>query len=837
MRLSNILERALALHEAGRLDEAESLYRDVLAAEPAHPDALHYLGLAANDRGKPEAAIALIRRAIDQRPDRATYHLNLGNLLEAQGSVEAALAAYREAARLEPGATDAHFNVGLARLKLSRPTEAETSFRRVAELAPDDAGAYLNLGHALRDQARWDDALTAYARARELRPGWIPAVNGWAYASRAAGYAAQACDAYRESLAKQPNDPVVLNNFGNALGDLGDRLGARDCYRRGIALAPERAEMHLNLARTHRDVGEVDLALRACRRAIALDSGLPGAWSTLASLIARLQPQRPNPGLDPGPDPDPGGLLPGLDSDSDWGLEQEIIHCLQCDEVEPQSVARVAGEQIRRKHGLDARMAGSSNACRGLANACGGLATDHTPGRGLVDALATDTLLLTLLRVAINVDAGLERVLVGLRRVLLDPPSRTGGAGRSPVALMGALALQCFANEFVYTVTDGERQRANALRERLAACDPAALDPTDADTRLCLLRVALFYPLSEIDSIEPLRQVVDERWGPDVAPVIARALREPLAERALRDDVAALAPLADPVSRRVAVQYEENPYPRWLRIPNDSQVGIGLSLRRRFPGFAPPDWLNAPPTALVAGCGTGYEPIELALREPRCRITGLDLSRTSLAYATRRAAEHQLSNLQFVHGDILDLDALAEVFSFISASGVLHHMQEPLVGWQRLVDRLRVGGVMRIGLYSRIARRAIAVAREQISRDRLSPTAADIRGFRQRLLDGELSPGLGELSRSLDFYTLSGCRDLLFHVEEHDFDLSEIADCLQRLGLRFLGFEHPEPGVDERYARSFPTDPSRTSLANWARFEATNPATFVAMYRFWCQKI
>ena len=818
IRSSNILERALALHEAGQLDEAESLYRDVLAAEPAHPDALHYLGLVANDRGKPEAAIELIRRAIDQRSDRATYHLNLGNLLEAQGAVEAALAAYREAARLEPGATDAHFNVGLACLKLSRPTEAETSFRRVVELAPDDAGAYLNLGHTLRDQARWGDALTAYARARELRPGWIPAVNGWAYASRAAGYAAQACNAYRESLAKQPNDPVVLNNLGNALGDLGDRLGARDCYRRGIALAPERAELHLNLALTHRDVGEAELALRACRRAIALDSGLPGAWSTLASLIARLQPQRPNPGLDPGPDP---GLLPGLDSDPDGGLEQEIIHCLQCDEVEPQSVARVAGEQIRRKYGLDARMANPS--------------ADYT--RELVDALATDTLLLTLLRVAINVDAGLERVLIGLRRVLLDPPSRTGGAGRSRFALMGALALQCFANEFVYTATPGERQRVEALREWLVACDPSGLDPADEDTRLRLLRVALFYPLSEIESIEPLRQVGDERWGPDVAPVIARALREPLAERALRDNVAALAPLVDPVSRRVALQYEENPYPRWLRIPNDIRVGIGLSLRRRFPGFSPPDWLNAPPTALVAGCGTGYEPIELALREPRCRITGLDLSRTSLAYATRRAAEHQLSNLQFVHGDILDLDALAEAFSLISASGVLHHMQEPLVGWQRLADRLRVGGVMRIGLYSRIARRSIAVAREQISRDRLSPTAADIRGFRQRLLDGELSPGLGELSRSLDFYTLSGCRDLLFHVEEHDFDLSEIADCLQRLGLRFLGFEHPEPGVDERYARLFPTDPSRTSLANWARFEAANPATFVAMYRFWCQKI
>ena len=103
------------------------------------------------------------------------------------------------------------------------------------------------------------------------------------------------------------------------------------------------------------------------------------------------------------------------------------------------------------------------------------------------------------------------------------------------------------------------------------------------------------------------------------------------------------------------------------------------------------------------------------------------------------------------------------------------------------------------------------------------------------MLRGELSTGLG-LSGSPDFYTLSACRDLLFHTEEHDFDLDEIASCLERLGLRFIGFEHAAPGVDEHYSRLFPDDPSRTSLASWARFEAAHPGTFVAMYSFWCQK-
>ena len=295
----------------------------------------------------------------------------------------------------------------------------------------------------------------------------------------------------------------------------------------------------------------------------------------------------------------------------------------------------------------------------------------------------------------------------------------------------------------------------------------------------------MYCPLWTLDSLRALREIPAARWGPELGAVVSRALCEPLEERELQTAFSSLGEIRDGVSKRVAQQYEQSPYPRWVRIGTPERTSLGVSLRRRFPHLRASPGLGAGTKALIVGCGTGYEPIQLALREPQWEIIALDLSRASLAYGRRRAGELGISNLEFLHADVLDLPRLESRFELVSASGVLHHMREPVVGWQRVTDRLAAGGLMRVGLYSRLARRAIAVARQCIESEALAPSADDIRRFRRRLLDRELSPDLSALERSLDLYSIGTCRDLLFHVEEHHFDLLEIDDCLERLGVGF----------------------------------------------------
>ena len=142
---------------------------------------------------------------------------------------------------------------------------------------------------------------------------------------------------------------------------------------------------------------------------------------------------------------------------------------------------------------------------------------------------------------------------------------------------------------------------------------------------------------------------------------------------------------------------------------------------------------------------------------------------------------------------------------------------------------------MCLGLYSRIARRAVVRAREFIAARGYATTPEDIRRFRQDALGAHASPEVRSLSRSYAFYSMSDCRDLAFHVAERQLTLAEIAAFLGAADLRFLGFEL-DPHVLSQYRARFGEDPSCTDLRNWAAFEADYPDTFTGMYRFWIQR-
>ena len=149
----------------------------------------------------------------------------------------------------------------------------------------------------------------------------------------------------------------------------------------------------------------------------------------------------------------------------------------------------------------------------------------------------------------------------------------------------------------------------------------------------------------------------------------------------------------------------------------------------------------------------------------------------------------------------------------------------------RLESLLRPGGRMLIGLYSKLARRTIAEARARIVARGYRATASDIRRCRQDIIRDAEHWGLPIGGR--DFYSMSGCRDLLFNVMEHQFTIPEIAAFLQDNDLSFLGFEPlDDPTVIEKFHKQFPGTANVTDLDQWSRFEADHPETFLGMYVF-----
>ena len=139
---------------------------------------------------------------------------------------------------------------------------------------------------------------------------------------------------------------------------------------------------------------------------------------------------------------------------------------------------------------------------------------------------------------------------------------------------------------------------------------------------------------------------------------------------------------------------------------------------------------------------------------------------------------------------------------------------------------------MRIGLYSEQARRHVVRAREYIASRGYGRSAVEIRRCRQDLLELDKDEHLGAAVRLIDFFSTSACRDLLFHVQEHRFDLGAIANFLAENGLVFVGFELG-PELCRAYLRMFPQDVAATDLACWRTFESAYPDTFIGMYQFW----
>jgi len=290
------------------------------------------------------------------------------------------------------------------------------------------------------------------------------------------------------------------------------------------------------------------------------------------------------------------------------------------------------------------------------------------------------------------------------------------------------------------------------------------------------------------------------------------------------------------VSRKVRDQYEENPYPRWVApAPPIKCYPFGEYFRAKFPLAAlRPIGAARGADILVAGCGTGAHAIETFRKIAGARLLAIDLSRASLSYAVRKTRALGLP-IEYAQADILKLAEIGRTFDVIESSGVLHHLADPFAGWRVLLSLLRPGGIMAVGLYSRLARAEINAARAHIAARGYRPSSADIRRCRQEILAFPPDAPGHTVTRSGDFYSMSECRDLLFHVQEHQHSLPEIAAFLAENQLEFLGFEL-DARVLKRYAQDNPDDPSMIDLARWHAFECEHPGVFSAMYQFAVQK-
>ncbi len=608
------------------------------------------------------------------------------------------------------------------------------------------------------------------------------------------GRTQEALEYYAQALDTEPNDPKLLSNIGNLYRDIGKLDQALEFTLKSLELDRDSSDIQMNLGSIYRDLRQTDQALAATIKAIEIDPDNIEALQNLKSLASDIK-------------------ISSLNRDDARKAYETLLNR---DDFSHRKLCPLFIQQYLEKIQIAAQ--------------ADPISSDSNQA---FHQLASDWSFRKSLTLLIPPHQEIEEFFTRLRKELVLRIQDGVSIPDHLKPLLEALATQCFLNEYIYWQSDEEQQWIKNL----------IIEASKSQARFNQV-------LPIIGCYQPIHTIkypgVDLNNYPitsdESSAFIEAQYKDVGQDKAIKIRLSQSQQITDIISLEVQQMYEENPYPRYRSAdythPQLAKPACEfISLETTIENLPLTSELSSPtssPKILIAGCGTGNQLIN-ASRYKNAQITAIDISTSSLAYASRKASEYQMNNIQLQQLDILDANQLPDVYEIIECSGVLHHMQDPAKGLASLTRKLKPGGYIKIGLYSKLARQTVSSARELIQKLGIQSTPEGIRNFRRQIFNDNQHE-IKNISKHVnDFYSLSECRDLCFHIQEHQFTTESLQQLLSTENLVFCGFMLPE-SIKRAYQQQFPEDSDGTSLRNWGEFEEQNPSNFQSMYQFWAYK-
>jgi predicted O-linked N-acetylglucosamine transferase (SPINDLY family) len=275
-------------HQRGHIAEARQIYREILAAQPDNPDALHLLGVIALQENCFPHAESLIRRAIAHNRQSPVYYFNLASVLFNTGHPTRALEALRHSLQLDPNQPDAWFRLGEALNVHGLPAEALDAFQNAARLRPHDPWPFNAIGIVLRSLNRIPEAEQALLHALRLKPDMYETLTNLGQFYQSLRRFPEALDYTQRAITLAPTDPTLNFNLGLALAELHHVPEAIDAYRKAIELKPDYYQAHNNLGIALRSLDRYDEAIESLQRALHYNPDLPETLANLATILQNL---------------------------------------------------------------------------------------------------------------------------------------------------------------------------------------------------------------------------------------------------------------------------------------------------------------------------------------------------------------------------------------------------------------------------------------------------------------------------------------------------------------------------------------------------------------------
>ena len=278
-------QQALTLINQGKLNEAELIYKELVAAGSGSHIAHGNLGALLKMKGEVQKAVECFKKAIKLKPDYPEAHNNLGNTLKEQGDLAAAIASYNTALSLNPNHPKIHNNLGVALKEQGDLIAAITSYNTALKLKWNYPEAHNNLGNALKDQGELTAAITSYNTALSLDPNYPEAHNNLGAALKEQGDLAAAINSYNTALKLNLESSDTHNNLGVALKEQGHLTAAINSYKTALKFKPSHPYAHFNLGNALQERGDLTAAIASYKTALQFKPNYAEAYNNLGNIL------------------------------------------------------------------------------------------------------------------------------------------------------------------------------------------------------------------------------------------------------------------------------------------------------------------------------------------------------------------------------------------------------------------------------------------------------------------------------------------------------------------------------------------------------------------------
>jgi 2-polyprenyl-3-methyl-5-hydroxy-6-metoxy-1,4-benzoquinol methylase len=679
------------------------------------------------------------------------------------------------------------------------------SYALLVQEATRDFAKLQSAEHTTINQDVLESALSKVKQALDINPSGIRGLNLLARIELFVGNAHKAQLIINRALSTNPDSPTVLYSAGHVALALGKLTLAEKHFNASLKISKVATRSASSLAYTYLEQRQYVKAFQLYQELIKTHENDPHIRNKLFESAAHIN--------------------------ADYyskELEANILRYLSFENVEHSLLRNLITTLLHHKFQINEA---------------------STPLE--FEQIANDPLLLSSLKRFYFCDALLERLFISLRQTLLFSTVKDMTIPSTHLALAHDMAVQTQLNEYVWPITQNEQDIITGLETLLVQVTESTQWQLD-DIAPAILILAQYKNLSKT----PLASVL-------VSKAVKRALKtsylNDIVDYAIntRDQEIELAKnlpywshthpsysesnnesrRQNAVSFKVRAQYEENPYPRWKDMGFNTAGSYQQALLKNFPELNLSHWQGKKKlNVLVAGCGTGRQAIRLASYFNDLNIVAIDLSGRSLAYAKQQASKYNVENIQFIQADILDFSDFPILFDVIECSGVLHHMEDPEQGLQSLQKLLSPTGVMKIALYSETARKQVISFRKLMAHNKQqSGQDLDQRLLRQALLMNQIPGDWDDIINSNDFFSMSNCRDLIFHEQEQQFTPNTISNLLANNQLDFVGML-PSTSAQQAFETTIGKLNGHNTLENWDKVEQRQQDIFSGMYQFYCRK-